>query len=104
VRGWAFVVGVAVSEVQVVKIIISAMFFAFLQACSSFYYTDGVHTYKRTSFAVLTHANKASITFEDKAKGTKNTLRIEGYDADEVQGARAIAEGVAEGVVKGMKP
>jgi hypothetical protein len=75
-----------------------------LSGCSSFYFTDGKTEYHRVSFAVLSHANKASMTIEDKSSGTKSTLRLEGVESDQISGAAAISEGVTKGVINGMKP
>lgn len=60
--------------------------------------SDGAKfTYNRPAFG------KVVVGKLDVTRGT-NTLHLEGYQSDQVEAAKAIAEGVATGLAKAVKP
>lgn len=72
-----------------------------LTGCTTITYEDGAAKFTRTSFGTQLQITELKATISDK--GTR-TIKIQGYSSDQAEGMKAVAEGVAAGVVAGFNP
>lgn len=70
--------------------------------------TSGCTTVELGDAKVTSLFNKRSfkklILYTTSTNEVVNKLTVEGYQSDQVEGAAALAEGIAAGVSKGIKP
>ena len=75
-----------------------------LGACSTLVYRDGDITITRERELTFEHVNSLIITVENKGKGTKTTLKLEGGESNQVQGLKEAVQGAVEGAMTAIKP
>lgn len=73
-----------------------------ITACTMTAFKDGESQFERKSFFTFAQINQMTVTITD-SKGNKRTLELSG-SSDQVQALEKVAEGVAKGIVAGVKP
>lgn len=73
----------------------------YLTGCTVIEYRDGESSFKRTSFGTQLQITELNATTDKKGN---RKITLQGYTSDQVEALKAVAEGVAEGAMKGMKP